>query len=163
VRALRAAHQAHPDKPILALEFGRWADDESGRQEQARIFRETYDQLLLRSAGRGGYVGASVWWTLEDFTTMVPGIAVEHFGLYGPTGRQRPAGVVAEQLFEATSGEGAVQGIESDAVRAEVAREARAPDLRLVGYLAYGLAVSFAMLGGLLLVLLRRGGRAAPR
>ena len=162
-RALRAAHRANPDKPILALEFGRWADDENGRLEQARIFEETYAQLLLRSAGRGGYVGASVWWTLEDFTTMVPGIAVEHFGLYGSRGRQRPAGAVAARMFEGAAGEGAAQGIESDALRAEVVRAAPAPDLRLLGYLAYGLAISFAMLGGLLLVLLRRGGRAAPR
>jgi hypothetical protein len=38
-----------------------------------------------------------------------------------------------------------------------------APDLRLLGYLAYGFAFSFLLLVALLALLLRRGGRAAPR
>ena len=161
-RALAAAHRAHPEKPVLALEFGRWADGEGGPAEQARIFSETYAQLVYRSSGRGGFVGASVWWTLEDFTTMMPGIAVEHFGLFQPNGEPRLAAADATRLFEGDAGAGDVQGIESDADRAEVARDPVAPDLRLVGYLAYGLGVSVAMLAAILAFMLRRGGRAAP-
>lgn len=163
-RALLAAHRTHPDKPVLALEFGRWADGTGGPEEQARIFTETYPQFAFRSSALGGYVGATVWWTLEDFTTMMPGIAVEHFGLYEPSGRRRPAAVAAARLFEGASGEGDVQQIEPDAQRAEVVRDAVAPDLRLFGYLAYGFGVSVALLLGFLAFLLRRGGRAAaPR
>jgi beta-glucuronidase len=160
-RALLAAHRAHPEKPVLALEFGRWADGTGGPEEQARIFSDTYPQFALRSSARGGYVGATVWWTLEDFTTMMPGIAVEHFGLYEPSGRRRPAAVAAARLFEGASGEGGVQQIEPDAQRADVVRDAGAPDLRLLGYVAYGFGVSVALLLGFLALLLRRGGRAA--
>jgi beta-glucuronidase len=162
-RALLAAHRAHPDKPVLALEFGRWADGTGGTEEQARIFSDTYPQFALRSSALGGYVGAAVWWTLEDFTTMMPGIAVEHFGLYEPSGRLRPAAVAAAQLFEGSSGEGDVQQIEPDAQRAEVVRDAGTVDLRLFGYLAYGFGVSVALLLGFLALLVRRGGRAAAQ
>ncbi len=163
-RALFTAHRTHPGKPVLALEFGRWADGSGGPEEQARIFEETYPQFTFRSSERGGYVGATVWWTLEDFTTMMPGIAVEHFGLYRPDGQPRPAAGAAVRLFEARSGQGDVQEIEPDVQRAEVIRQPGAADLRLFGYLAYGLGLSLALLGGWLAILLRRGGRAAaPR
>jgi hypothetical protein len=46
-------------------------------------------------------------------------------------------------------------------LRAEVARDAVGPDLRLVGYLAYGVGLSLAALSAMLLLLLRRGGRAS--
>jgi hypothetical protein len=160
-RALVEAHDAHPGKPILALEFGRWADGSGGRAEQERIFAETYPQLAFHSSGLGGYVGASVWWTLEDFTTQMPGIEVEHFGLFRPDGEPRRAAAVAARLFEGAAGAGDVQGIESDVLRAEVARDAVGPDLRLVGYLAYGVGLSLAALSAMLLLLLRRGGRAS--
>jgi hypothetical protein len=163
-RALFTAHRTHPAKPVLALEFGRWADGSGGPEEQARIFEETYPQFAFRSSERGGYVGATVWWTLEDFTTMMPGIAVEHFGLYRPDGRPRPAAGAAVRLFEARSGQGDVQQIEPDVERAEVIRQPGVTDLRLFGYLGYGLGVSLAVLTAWLGLLLRRGGRAAaPR
>jgi beta-glucuronidase len=162
-RALVAAHRAHPDKPVLALEFGRWADGDGGTAEQARIFTETYEQLVYRSSGRGGFVGASVWWTLEDFTTMMPGIAVEHFGLFRPNGEARPAATEATRLFEGDAGTGVIEGSASDVTRAEVARDPLAPDLRLLGYLAYALGISLATLAGILALMLRRGGRAAPQ
>jgi hypothetical protein len=160
-RALFAAHRTHPSKPVLALEFGRWADGAGGAEEQARIFEETHPQFAFRSSERGGYVGATVWWTLEDFTTMMPGIAVEHFGLYAPDGRPRPAAGVAVELFEARSGQGDVQQIQPDVQRAEVIREPGTADLRLFAYLAYGFGFSLAFLVGWLLILLRRGGRSA--
>jgi hypothetical protein len=105
-----------------------------------------------------------VWWTLEDFTTMVPGIAVEHFGLFDRTGAERPAARSARRLFEEFEVEGdAPVPAEASAGRADVARDSLGPDLRLFGYLAYGFGLSIALLGLLLALLVRRGGRAAPR
>ncbi|HSM38830.1 MAG TPA: glycoside hydrolase family 2 TIM barrel-domain containing protein [Candidatus Limnocylindrales bacterium] len=161
--ALSVAHRANPGKPVIALEFGRWADGADGHQRQARVLADTYPEVLRRSAARGGFVGAAVWWTLEDFTTMVPGIGIEHFGLFEPSGRPRPAAGVAMDLFTAAGGAGDLQQIESDVGRAEVVRQVSAPDLRLLGYLAYGVGLSVALLSVLLFLLVRRGGRAAPR
>lgn len=161
--ALTLAQRTNPGKPVMALEFGRWADGADGPRRQARVLEVTYPELLRRSSERGGYVGAAVWWTLEDFTTMVPGIGIEHFGLFDPSGQARPAAEAAMRLFAAAGGSGDLQQIESDVGRAEVVRQLTGPDLRLLGYLAYGLALSLAILGGLLVILLRRGGRAAPR
>jgi beta-galactosidase/beta-glucuronidase len=163
-RALATAHRTHPGKPILALEFGRWADGSGGVAEQQAVFEETFPQFALRSSARGGYVGAAVWWTLEDFTTMMPGIAVEHFGLFDRTGEERPAAESARRLFEEFEVEEAPP-VPADAGpgRADVARDALAPDLRLFGYLAYGFGLSVILLGVVLVLLVRRGGRAAPR
>jgi hypothetical protein len=87
-----------------------------------------------------------------------------HFGLYRPDGRPRPAAGAAVRLFEARSGQGDVQQIEPDVERAEVIRQPGVTDLRLLGYLGYGLGVSLAVLTAWLVLLLRRGGRsAAPR
>jgi beta-galactosidase/beta-glucuronidase len=163
-RALATAHRTHPGKPVLALEFGRWADGSGGVEEQQAVFEDTFPQFALRSSARGGYVGAAVWWTLEDFTTMVPGIAVEHFGLFDRTGKARPAAASARRLFEEFEVEAdAPVPADAGAGRADVARDALAPDLRLFGYVAYGFGLSVALLGLLLALLVRRGGRAAPR
>lgn len=162
-RALAIAHQTNPGKPVMALEFGRWADGADGPRLQTSILEQTYPQFDQRSSRRGGYVGGSVWWTLEDFTTMVPGIGIEHFGLFEPSGSRRPSLVAARRLFAADAGQGAQQQIESDVQRAEVVRRVAGPDWRLVGYLAYGLGISLAMLAGALALLLRRGGRARHR
>jgi len=159
-RALAIAHATNPGKPVMALEFGRWADGQQGPALQAAILEETYPQLNARSSRWGGYVGASVWWTLEDFTTMVPGIGIEHFGLFEPSGAARPAVTSAKRLFVAEAGEGARQQIESDVQRAEVVRRVTGTDWRLMGYLLYGLGVSVAILATLLALLIRRGGRA---
>lgn len=161
-RAISVASETHPGKPILALEFGRWADDAEGEARQLSIFEETYPVFERNSAARGGRVGATVWWTLEDFTTMVPSIVVEHFGLFEPSGEARPAALAAQRDFSAAAGGGDVQQIESNLRRAEVVRDLSGPDLRLVGYLSYGLGVSGVLLGAALIVMLRRGGRAAP-
>jgi beta-glucuronidase len=158
-RALEEIHDLYPEKPVLALEFGRWADDPGGEQQQLRIFERTFRELEARSAERGGYVGAMVWWTLEDFATMAPNIVVEHFGLFDAFHQPRPAADAADRLFAAVAGEGGEQTIVSDASRARVARESQ-PDLRLVGYLAFALAFSLAVLGAGLAVLVHRGGRA---
>lgn len=162
-RALDEAHDANPSKPILALEFGRWVDDlEGGRQQ--RVFEMTYPVFRQRSTVReDGYVGAAVWWTLEDFTTMAPRIALERFGLFRPDGSHRPAAETASKMFAASAGAGADQSIESDARRATVAGEANDIDLRLLGYLAYACAVSIGSMAIALAILVRRGGRGNPR
>ena len=163
-RALVTAHRRHPDKPIVALEFGRWADGSGGVAAQQAVFEDTFPQFAFRSSARGGYVGAAVWWTLEDFTTMVPGIAVEHFGLFDRSGGERLAATSARRLFQEFEVAGAASPPADAAIgRGEVARGPLAPDLSLFGYLAYGFGLSVTLLGVVLVLLLRRGGRAAPR
>jgi hypothetical protein len=163
-RALVTAHRAHPDKPVLALEFGRWADGAGGVAAQQAVFDDTFPQFAYRSSARGGFVGATVWWTLEDFTTMVPGISVEHFGLFDRSGEARPAAASARRLFEEFAvEEAAVPPLDTGTGRADVARDITAPDLSLFGYLAYGFTLSVTLLGVALVLLVRRGGRAAPR
>jgi beta-glucuronidase len=159
--ALREAHDRHPTKPILALEFGRWADGPDGPERQGRIFAQTFLAFDLRSGAReAGYVGATVWWALEDFTTMRPGIRIEHFGLFDAAGSPRPAAQEAARLFAAEAGAGAEQQIDADVARAEVTGPQQDTDLRLFAYLAYALAFSVGTLGLALALLVRRGGRA---
>jgi beta-galactosidase len=160
-RALSAAHDTFPDKPIMALEFGRWVDTAWGVRQQ-RIFRQTYPAFAARSGELSdGFVGAAVWWTLEDFTTMSPGIALERFGLFRPNGQGRPAAEAAAELFAASAGGGAAQQIESDVGRADPVASAPGNELRLLGYVAYALLISLGSMTGVLLLLVRRGGRAS--
>src|SRR5688500_8842802 len=44
-RALMQAHDAYPDKPIMVLEFGRWADLPADEERQRTIFDETYTAI----------------------------------------------------------------------------------------------------------------------
>jgi beta-glucuronidase len=162
-RAVSQAHAAYPKKPILALEFGRWVDDLKGAQ-QAHVFEQTYPVLAARSGVRaGGYVGAAVWWALEDFTTMSPGIALERFGLFRPDGTRRPAADAANRLFAAPAGGGAAQEIESDVGRIQAVAPTAGGELRVIGLAAYALLTSVGAMALVLLVLVRRGGRAAAR
>jgi hypothetical protein len=163
-RALEVVHATHPDKPVLALEFGRWADTSQDAERQRRIFDQTFPQFRRHSAEReDGFVAGTVWWTLEDYMTAVPRIIQEHFGLYDPAGEPRPAAGSAVSFYAAVAGEGADQMITSDVRHAEVAARVGEPDYRLFGYLAYGLALSVGAMSIVLLVLLRRGGRAIGR
>ena len=64
-RALRAASTAQPDKPIMILEFGRWADTPSDEARQRVIFEETYAAIeQFRADEPTGFVSAASWWTL---------------------------------------------------------------------------------------------------
>ncbi|MBO0689871.1 MAG: beta galactosidase jelly roll domain-containing protein [Candidatus Dormibacteraeota bacterium] len=92
-RQLAKAHRTYPSKPIMILEFGHWADSPAEEAYQAWVFDTTYagigpwlDDLP------GGYVGAAVYWSMDDYWTERPGIQVEHFGLYRPDGTLRPVG-----------------------------------------------------------------------
>lgn len=163
-RALRAAHEANPDKPILALEFGRWADFDFDEERQQVIFEETYDAFEYFRADRpGGFVSAAVWWTLHDFATQLGGIGLEQFGLYRPDGSLRPAGESASESFDAPAGRGAEQMIDPELERPRARPAREVGEWALAGYLAYGLAVSTAAIGVAVLLLTRRGGRAIGR
>jgi beta-galactosidase len=163
-RALRAAHEAHPDKPILALEFGRWADTELDELRQQAVFEETYEALeRFRADEPGGFVSAAVSWTLHDFATQLGDIGVEQFGLYRPDGSLRPAGVAASESFNAAAGRGAQQMLDPDLERPRARPAREVGEWALAGYIAYGLGLSTAAMGVAVLLLSRRGGRAIGR
>ncbi|MEA2633885.1 MAG: beta-galactosidase [Chloroflexota bacterium] len=150
--ALQIAHATFPRKPIMILEYGRWSDTLADQEEQRRILADTY-QAVAADLGTNpnGFVGAAVWWTLDDYWTQRPGVKIEHFGLYAPNGDPRPAGLQAAELFAGGAGQGAKQKIVSSANGQ--ARKA-APALRFLGYFAYALVVALAIPAAILLVLL---------
>lgn len=163
-RALREAHEAHPDKPILALEFGRWADTPIDEARQRAIFEDTYAALEHYRADRpSGFVSAATWWTLHDFATQLPGIGVEDFGLFRPDGGLRAAGTLAARSFDAPAGGGAEQALEPELERPRVLPQPEVGDWTLALYLAYGLGFAVATMSLALVVLTRRGGRALGR
>jgi beta-glucuronidase len=162
-RALRIAHQTNPGKPILALEFGRWADGRNGPELQRRIFTETFPVFSGHSdVLTDGYVGAATWWALEDFLTMRPGIGVEHFGLFAADGTPRPALDAAATAFAARAGGGATLGLESSVRTARVEVPAN-DDWALVIEVGYALLVALVILTIALGLLLVTGGRATGR
>jgi beta-glucuronidase len=164
-RALRLAHEAQPDKPIMVLEFGRWADTAIDEARQAVIFEETYRALeQFRADEPTGFVSAATWWTLRDFATQLADIEVEHFGLYRPDGSLRPAGELARVAFEGPGGRGADLALEPELENPRPAPAAEGiGDWALGAYLAYGLAFAIGGMSAVLFVLTRRGGRATGR
>jgi beta-glucuronidase len=151
-RALQIAHATFPKKPIMILEYGRWSDNLADQEEQRRILADTYQPAASDlDTNPSGFVGAAVWWTLDDYWTQRPGVKIEHFGLYAPNGDPRPAGLQAADLFAGGAGQGAKQKIVSSAIGQ--ARKA-APALRFLGYVAYALTVALAIPAAILLLLL---------
>ncbi len=106
-RELARAHRANPNKPIMVMEFGYWADSPGGEAYQAFLARTTY-AAMRRSfdTERGGYLGAAVWWSLDDYWTERPNIGVENFGLFRPDGSLRPAGKVLQDAYRTSPGGG---------------------------------------------------------
>jgi beta-glucuronidase len=103
--ALDRLHATYPKKPIMILEFGRWADSPAEEAAQKQVFDVTYGQLApLMDAQSGGYVGAAVWWSLNDYWTERPGIEIEHFGLYRPDGSPRPVQEAVASAYAITAG-----------------------------------------------------------
>ena len=161
--ALETAHRTYPAKPIVVLEFGRWADGPNGLQAQRRIFAETAPALFAhRATLPDGYLSAAVWWTLEDYATLRPNLEIEHFGMFDGGGDARPVAEVARDLFAALP-----QGIE--AAPSTPPAPGRATALLstgsarlLVTYLVYGGALVTGLLATLLVLLVRRGGRSRP-
>ena len=159
--ALFAAHDANPGKPIMILEFGRWADEPIDEERQRVIFEETYAAIeRLRGDRPFGFVAGATWWTLRDFATQISGIEVEDFGLYRPDGRLRPAGELAAEAFQAPAGRGDALALEPDLDRPRVQEANPVADWSLAGYLAYAVVVSIGFLCVALVVLTRRGGRS---
>ncbi len=158
LRALQAAHRTYPHKPVMVLEFGGWVYDNGYDAKQRSTFSQTFPAL----AGNldtlpHGFVGSAVWWSLEDYWTDVPGIGVEHFGLYRPDGTMRAVGALARSGFgEVTTSSSAAPGFISGGAGAA----APVPEpSHLVLQLAFALAFPIglvAVISGLLLALRRR-------
>ncbi|MEO8510051.1 MAG: sugar-binding domain-containing protein [Chloroflexota bacterium] len=162
--ALDVARATNPEKPILALEFGRWADTAADRERQVSVFDETFGELRRRSGERpNGFVAAAVWWTLQDYATMRPNILIEQFGLFAPDGEPRSVAAAAMERFTGTSGEGADQQLQSDVRRADVATPTPGGSLLLLRMLGYALLVSSLIIAAMLFLLLRFGGRSIGR
>jgi beta-galactosidase len=156
--ALQVAHATFPKKPIIILEFGRWADNVTQQEEQRRILADTYQAAApYLDDNPKGFVGATVWWTLDDYWTQAPGLKIEHFGFYAPNGDPRPAGLQAAALFSAGAGQGATQKIVSSAVGQAHLPAGRS--VRFLAYLAYAVTMALAILAIILLGLLRLGRR----
>lgn len=159
--ALIAARNANPGKPIMILEFGRWADQPADEERQRVIFEDTYRAIeYLRGDAQAGFVAAATWWTLRDFATQISGIGVEDFGLYRSDGSLRPAGELASEAFLAPGGRGDALALEPDLDRPRGRPPSLVGDWSLAVYLAYAVMLSIGSLALALLVLTRRGGRA---
>lgn len=157
--ALMEAHKTYPHKPIMVLEYGHWADNPADENQQLRVFNTYYAQLAPNfDSEQQGFIGAAVWWTLDDYWTQRPGITVETFGLYTPGGSLRKAGVAATRTWARTAPSPAPGGVRSNGVAA--AFEPSERHTRLVPYLAYGFAVPAAFLIALIVVLSRVRRRA---
>jgi len=158
-RALDAAHRAYPTKPVLALEYGRWADTPADALAQAQIAATTGQQFVdRRVTSPDGYVGSAVWWTLEDYFTMRPGIELEQFGLYSPGGSPRPAAAVVRDTLRPMS---APPGLAAPpSTGRSLPPPAHDSGLRFLGYLGYAAVVTLGLLALVLGAMLARGGRS---
>ena len=163
--ALFAARDANPGKPIMILEFGRWADEAFDEERQRVIFADTYEAIeRLRGDRPYGFVAGATWWTLRDFATQIAGIGVEDFGLYQPDGTLRPAGELAAEEFDAPAWPRRCTCRSSRTSIVPVPRPSAGwANGRLALYLAYALGFTILALATAVVVLARRGGRAAPR
>jgi beta-galactosidase len=163
-QALRDALAAHPDKPLMILEFGRWADEAADEALQRDIFEQTYAALVARRGDqRGGAVAGVTWWALHDFATPLAGIRLEQFGLYRPDGSLRPAGEVVASSFAAPAGRGDDLALDPSFERPRFKADRLLDDWSLAAYVGYALVLPIGALTALLLVLTRRGGRATGR
>jgi beta-glucuronidase len=160
--ALETAHETYPDKPLMILEFGTWADGVNRLSEQRRIFSETSTQLFGQRATRpGGYVSGAIWWALEDYATLRPTIEVERFGLFGPGGKARPVAADVRASFADVP-----LGLEDIPVIPIVPSSRGLPaasnqsGLRLLAYIGFGFASALTTLTVAFALLVRRGGRS---
>ena len=157
-RALQIAHATYPRKPVMIMEFGRWADNRGEESEQRRILSDTYQAAAPDlETNPSGFVVAAVWWTLDDYWTQRPGVKIEHFGLFTPNGDPRPAALQAAELFTGGAGQGVKQRIQSSATAIPV--QPAVQGIQLLGYLGYALAIALAIPGAILLVLATTGRR----
>ena len=152
--ALLQAHGQYPRKPIMVLEYGHWADNPADENQQLRVFNTYYSQLSANfDTHQDGFVGAAVWWTLDDYWTQRPGLTLETFGLYRPDGAMRKAGVEASRAFAATAPSPAPPTVRSSGVAVAIVPSER--HARLLPYIGYGLAVPAIALALLIFLLSR--------
>ena len=157
--ALMRAHKAYPHKPVMILEYGHWADDPRDEAQQVRVFNTYYAQLSQDFETQpSGFIGAAVWWTLDDYWTQRPGITVEKFGLYRPDGSLRPAGAEVARTFALTAPP-SPRNVRSGGVAASIVSGEK--NARLLPYLAYGFAAPAVFLIAVILVLSRVRRRPA--
>ena len=158
--ALQLAHRTYPKKPIIVLEYGHWADDPADLAQQLRVFNTYYSQLAQNyDTSQDGFVGAAVWWTLDDYLTQRPGLTVERFGLYAPDGTLRPAGVAAARAFARTAPPAASPPVRTSGVAAAIQPSERSG--RLLPYIAYAFALPALVLLVAILALSRVRRRPA--
>lgn len=135
--ALMQAHHTYPRKPIMILEYGHWADDPGEEPLQVRVFDTYYAQLAADfDTEPQGFIGAGVWWTLDDYWSERPGISLERFGLYRPDGTLRPVGVAVSRVYALTAPSKPPTTVRSAGVAVPITAGARSG--RLLPYLAYG-------------------------
>ncbi len=160
--ALATAHRTFPEKPLVVLEFGRWADGAGGEDAQRRILEQTEAPIFARRATRRvGYVSVGAWWTLEDYATLRPNLEVEHFGLFRPDGSERPVAAAAREAFaRIPDGLEEAAAEEPAAAARGVPAEAARPVALLVAYIGYGLLVGVGLLIVLFALLVGRGGHS---
>lgn len=152
-QALAALHTTYPTKPIVVLEFGRWADSPTGEAQQRTVFADTHGALDgARDTSPGGYLGFELWWSLEDYWTTRPGIEVERFGLFRPDGTRRPVADAVAASFESGAGQGDRGKIRSGGAGRPLHQRPRS-DL-FIAYLLYAVLSTFVLLGGILIVML---------
>lgn len=163
-QALEQMHATYPSKPVMILEFGRWADSAADEPEQARVFQVTYGEMSrVLDDRQDGFVGGAVWWSLNDYWTERPGIEVEHFGLFRPDGSPRPVQAAVAQAYAASTAAPAPptqRQVVSGGQAIPLGQPGRRARLGLL--LLYGLGFPTALMLALLaLVGSRRGGRKA--
>ena len=138
--ALMQAHKMYPRKPIMVMEYGHWADNPADEAQQLRVFNTYYTQLSPDfDTEDGGFVGAAVWWTLDDYWTQRPGLSVETFGLYRPDGSLRPAGVAAGRTFARTAPSAPPSNVRTSGVAVPIEPGQR--HALLLPYIAYAFAL----------------------
>jgi beta-galactosidase len=163
--ALATAHATYPHKPVMVLEFGRWADGTDGPAQQRQTFAQTAPEIFdRRSTLAGGFVSAGVWWTLEDYATLRPNLEAEHFGMFAPDESARPVAASAKTTFTGVPLRLEAQSPGLPVPHIEQPDEGSTPsgELLLV-YLAYGVVVAFALLAFALVVMIARGGGSRLR
>src|SRR5256886_9493265 len=111
------AHKTYPRKPTRVRDYGQWSANPADENQRLRVFNTYYAQLAPAfDTKEQGFVGAAVWWTLDDYWTQRPGITVESFGLYTPGGYLRKAGVAASRTWALTAPSVPPGGVRSNGV-----------------------------------------------
>ena len=158
---LQDAHKTYPKKPIMVLEYGHWADSPADENEQVRVFNTYYTQLSTDfDTHDSGFVGAAVWWTLDDYWTQKPGLTVEEFGLYRPDGTLRQVGIVAAREFARTGPVTSLPPVRSAGVATAIVPSEK--HARFLPYLAFAfVAPAIALAAAIFLLSLVRPRRPA--